>query len=73
MGLCYYELGDYAQANSIFTSMLKENPMNVNLLLSSARCYEKLGDKEAALTTLDKIVEAFPECEEAQELIREIS
>ena len=73
LGLCYYELGDYAQANSIFTSMLKENPMNVNLLLSSARCYEKLGDKEAALTTLDKIVEAFPECEEAQELIREIS
>ena len=73
LGLCYYELGDYAQANNIFLSMLKENPMNVNLLLSSARCYEKLKDKDSALAALDKVVEAFPECEEAQEMIREIS
>ncbi len=73
LGLCYYEMEDYAQANSIFQSMLKENPMNVNLLLCSARCYEKLGDKDSALSTLDKIVDAFPECEEAQEMIREIS
>ncbi len=73
LALCYYELGDYSQANTIFSSMLKENPLNVNLLLNSARCYEKLGDKDAALATLDKVVDAFPECEEAQELIREIS
>ena len=73
LGLCYYELGDYAQANNIFNSMLQENPLNVNLLLTSARCYEKLGDKDAALSALDKVVDAFPECEEAQELIREIS
>ena len=34
---------------------------------------KKLGDKDAALATLDKVVDAFPECEEAQEMIREIS
>lgn len=73
LGLCYYELGDYSQANAIFISMLKDNPLNVNLLLNSAKCYQKLGDKDSALAALDKVVEAFPECEEAQELIREIS
>lgn len=73
LALCYYELGNYIQANEIFKSMLKDNPMNVNLLLNSARCYEKLNDKNAALELLDKVVEAFPECEEAQEMIRAIS
>lgn len=57
----------------IFKSMLKENPMNVNLLLNSARCYEKLNDKNSALELLNKVVESFPECEEAQEMIRAIS
>ena len=73
LGLCYYELGNFNQANEIFKSMLKDNPMNVNLLLNSAKCYEKLNDKDAALAALDKVVEAFPECEEAQEMIRAIS
>ena len=73
LALCYYELGNFNQANEIFKSMLKENPMNVNLLLNSARCYEKLNDKNSALELLDKVVEAFPECEEAQEMIRAIS
>ena len=73
LGLCYYELGDYEQANNIFKHMLEANPLNVNLLLSSAKCYEKLNDKDSALATLDKVVDAFPECEEAQEMIRAIS
>ena len=73
LGLCYFELGNYEQANNIFKHMLEKNPMNINLLLNSARGYEKLGDKDAALATLDKVVDAFPECEEAQEMIREIS
>ncbi len=73
LGLCYFELGDYEQANNIFKHMLDENPLNVNLLLNSAKCYEKLNDKDSALAALDKIVDAFPECEEAQEMIRAIS
>lgn len=73
LGMCYFELGDYEQANGIFMHLLKENPLNVNLLLCSAKCYEKLGKQDEALATLDKIVETFPECEEAQEMIRAIS
>lgn len=70
---CYFELKDYKQANEIYKNLLEKNPLNVNLLLNSAKCYEKLNDKDAALATLDRIVETFPECEEAQEMIRAIS
>ena len=73
LGLCYFELGNYEQANQIFEHMLSENPMNVNLLLSSARCYEKLNNVDKALELCEKITDAFPECEEAQEMIRRIS
>lgn len=73
LGLCYYELGNYEQANGIFKHMLEKNPLNVNLLLNSAQCYEKLGEKDEALEVLNKIVDTFPECEEAQEMIRKIS
>ena len=73
LGMCYFELEDYEQANGIFKHLLGQSPLNVNLLLCSAKCYEKLGKKDEALETLDKIVETFPECEEAQEMIRAIS
>lgn len=73
LGLCYFELGNYEQANGIFKHMLEKNPLNVNLLLNSAKCYEKLGNTDEALKVLDKVVDSFPECEEAQEMIRKIS
>ena len=73
LAFCYYELGDYMQANNIFKSLLTDSPMNVNLLLNSAKCYKELGDNESALASLEKAVDIFPECEEAQELIRELS
>jgi TolA-binding protein len=73
LGMCYFELGEYEQANGIFKHMLEQNPLNVNLLLCSAKCYVKLDKQDEALATLDKIVETFPECEEAQEMIRAIS
>ena len=73
LALCYYELGNYTQANTIFEKMLKDNPLNLNLLLSSAKCLEKLKETDKALEQLDKIVSAFPECEEAHEMIRRLS
>lgn len=73
LALCYFEMGEFEQANNIFKHMLEQSPLNVNLLLNSAKCYEKMNDKDSALETLDKIVDAFPECEEAQEMIRAIS
>ena len=73
LGLCYFELGNFEQANGIFKHLLETNPMNINLLLNSAKCYEKLDNKDDALKTLEQIVEILPECEEAQEMIRAIS
>jgi TolA-binding protein len=43
------------------------------MLLNTAKCYIELKETDKALEYLDKITETFPECEEAQELIREIS
>ena len=73
LGLCYFELGNYQQAQAIFKNLLDKAPLNVNLLLSLAKCHIKLEQKDEALSYLNKITEHFPECEEAQELIREIS
>ena len=61
LGLCYFELEEYEQANNIFKHLLEENPMNINLMLDIAKCYEKLEDKNSALETLDKIVEIVGE------------
>ena len=73
LGLCYYELGNYGQANGIFANLLEKSPMNVNILLNSAKCLAKLNDKNSALQQLEKAVEIFPDCEQAHELIRELS
>ena len=73
LGLCYFELEEYEQAVNIFKHMLKDNPMNINLMLNLAKCYQKMNNKDLALKTLDEIVEILPECEEAQEMIREIA
>lgn len=73
LGLCYFELGNFQQAKLIFTNMLEKTPLNVNILLNAAKSCDKLGEKDEALKYLDKIVETFPDCEEAQELIRKIS
>ena len=73
LGLCYFELGEFEQAGNIFRHLLEKSPMNVNIMVSVAKCYEKLGDIPSALENLEKAVEIFPECEEAQELIRKLS
>ena len=73
LGLCYFELGNYGQANNIFLNLLEKSPMNINLILNSAKCFEKLGDINSALQQLEKAVEVFPDCEEAHELIRKLS
>lgn len=73
LGLCYFNLGNFEQAKTIFANMLEKAPLNVNVLLNLAKCCEKLEQKDEALEYLDKITETFPECEEAHELIRQIS
>lgn len=73
LGICYLELGNYTQANVIFEKLLETNPDNINLMLNRAKCFEKLDDVPSALFTLEKIVEIFPDCEEAHEMIRRLS
>ena len=38
-----------------------------------ARCYEKLQDNDSALKYLDKVVDIFPDNEDAHEMIRRLS
>lgn len=73
LALTYYELGEFDKALNIFNALVEQNPKNVSLLLSKAKCQEKLGQNDDALKTLDSLTEFFPECEEAHEIIRRIS
>lgn len=73
LGICYMELGNFAQANVIFEKLMNDNEGNINLMLNRAKCFEKMDDATSALFTLDKVVEIFPDCEEAHEMIRRLS
>lgn len=73
LGLTYFNLKEYASAVGIFEHILKKNEKNTMLLLNSAKCYKEMGEKEKALEKLYKLTDIFPENEEAQEMIRELS
>ena len=73
LGICYMELGNFAQANVIFENLLKDNPGNINLMLNRAKCFEGMNDNTSALAELEKAVEIFPDLEEAHEMIRRLS
>ena len=73
LALTYYELGEYQSAINIFNNLLSKFPQNVSVLMSLAKCYEKIEDNDRALEYLDKLVDIFPEDEEAHEMIRKLS
>ena len=73
VAVVYYELGEYQQAINIFNNLLAKFPENISVLMSTARCYENMHDNDKALEYLDKVVDIFPEDEEAHELIRKLS
>lgn len=73
LALNYFELQEYEKANNIFIKLLEENPNNTNLLINSAKCYEKLSDKESAKKQLNQALEIFPELEEAEEMLKKIN
>lgn len=72
LGLNYFKLGEYEKANTIFIKLLNKNPMNTNLLLNSAKCYEKLSDVKSAKKQLNKALEIFPEMEDAKKLLSKL-
>ncbi len=69
LGLNYFELGEYDKANAIFRDLSNKNPMNVNLLLNSAKCYEKSDAIDMAKEQLKKVLTIFPEMEEAKKML----
>ena len=73
LALTYFALGEYVYANNIFTNLLEKNPKNVSLLFNSAQCFEKIGENDNALEILYTLTDIFPEHEEAQEMIRNLS
>lgn len=73
LALTYYELGEYQNALNIFNNLLSKYPENISILMSIAKCHEALKDNDKALEYLDKLVEIFPEDEEAHEMIRKLS
>lgn len=73
LGLTYFELGDYNQALNIFKNIDSKRPNNISVLMSMAKCYEALKDNDNALKVLDKVVDIFPEDEDAHEMIRRLS
>ena len=73
LGLTYFELGEFDKANNIFLNLLDKNPKNTVLLINSAKCYENMGDADKALEHAERLLEIFPDSEEALELIRRVS
>lgn len=73
LGLTYFELNEYEKANNIFLKLLESSPMNTNLLLNSAKCYEKMNNLDSAKNQLKNALEIFPEMEAAQEMLDAIS
>jgi len=73
LGLTYFEMGDHESANSIFKNLIKKMGPNVNLLLNSAKCYEKTGDVESAKEQLNKLLGIFSDHEEAIEMLKQLS
>ena len=73
LALTYFALKDYEQALNIFKNINQKSPDSVSVLMDIARCYESLHDNDNALAYLDKVVDIFPENEDAHEMIRRLS
>lgn len=73
LGLTYYELEEFEKANNIFLNLLDKNPKNTVLLINSAKCYEQLGKQDESIAQAERLLEIFPDSEEALELIRRVS
>ena len=73
LALTYFALNEYQSALNIFKNILTKSPNSVSVLMDIARCQEALGQNDDALQTLDKLIEVFPDYEDAHEMIRKLS
>lgn len=72
LALTLFELKEFEEAIKLFTVIDQSYPNNPNNLLNMAKCQIKLNNKEKAKELLNKILEFFPEYEDAIELLNSI-
>ena len=73
LALTYFELGEFQNALNIFKNIDTKRPNSISVLMDIARCYEAMEENDNALSYLDKVVEIFPDNEDAHEMIRRLS
>ena len=73
LALTYFALKEYRLALNIFKNIQMKSPKSISVLMDIARCQEALNDNDSALKTLDKVLEVFPDYEDAHEMIRKLS
>jgi tetratricopeptide (TPR) repeat protein len=73
LAMTYAAQDEHEKACNIFDKLISENPLNTSLLINGAKSYQALGQDAKAQELLNKVLEIFPESEEAQELLKEIS
>ena len=69
----HFELAEYENARDIYKSLFAQNEDSLNLILNIAKCEIKLNNKDSALEYLNKYLEIFPDSEEVNDLIWQIS
>lgn len=73
LALTYFKLEEYQSALNIFKNIYAKSPKSVSVLMEIAQCYEAMKDNDSALEYLYKLVEIFPDDEDAHEMIRKLS
>jgi tetratricopeptide (TPR) repeat protein len=73
LALTYFALEEYQIALNIFKNIQTKSPKSVPVLMHIAKCQEALGTNDDALDTLEKLIEIFPDYEDAHEMIRQLS
>jgi Tfp pilus assembly protein PilF len=58
--MCFIELEDYDQAETLLEGVVKANPQNMRALFQQSRVLVKRGQLEAAEANIRKILEAYP-------------
>ncbi len=69
---CYWQLGDYQNANNYYIDVLKQDPNNIDALTNSAWAYYQAGNTQEAKQISQRILALDKTNSQAQNLINEI-
>ncbi len=71
LALTFYELGRYSEAIEVYRRILEKFNENINIMLSLAKCYIKVNNKEEAIKAINETLSRYPDHEEALSLLKE--